>query len=668
MPANSPAFRLDINGLRAWAVVAVIGFHFGIAGFSGGFVGVDVFFVLSGYLMAGIVVSGAEKIDRTVSAAASFLAGFYLSRARRILPALICVCAALLMLGWFTLSTGEYAGLAKNIVSALAFLSNFRFSREAGYFDANAHEKALLHTWSLSVEWQFYLLFPILVLILMRIFRGRRALAIVLALLALVSLALSIMTSVTMPARAFFLLPWRAWELLGGALLWCLSSSLPRRASVRTGCEIAGFALIIGSIVLLNEGVIWPGWLAMVPVLGTVLILVAARQDSILTATPVAQWLGRSSYSLYLWHWPIVVALYYLELQSSVGAIVAGLTLTLLLGWLSYRFIETPARARLVRLPRRAEFAAILAALLVIVVPSQVVKMLGGVPGRFSPDVQAIFAEANNGNPRLMECQGNSKTPVGECTYGGPDLGIIVLGDSHAGAVVRAVEKALPSPSLHVLDWTLAGCTIIAGLQKVGGEIVSCGDFVQASLEKSKWLAAAPLMILSRTNTNTDPLEAARSGAAPSHFVAAPRASHDATFFDEIREGMVSTACEFARTRPVYYVRPIPEMPVNVPKSMARARIQGRDREVSISLSEYRARHAFVWAAQDLAAKRCGVKILDPLPYLCSDGRCVGSVDGLPIYGDDNHLNRRGADLLIPMFRKVFENEGRSSPSVGPSS
>ena len=667
MIEKTDGFRKDINGLRAWAVVAVIGYHFSIAGFPGGFIGVDVFFVLSGFLMAGIVIGGVETIDGSAASIRAFLAKFYLARARRIVPALAVLCAVILVVDWFVMSAKEYEGVGKNIVSALAFLSNFRFNREAGYFDASSHEKVLLHTWSLSVEWQFYLLFPLIVIGLYKLSRSRRRLAVALACLTAASLALSILTSASMPARAFFLLPWRAWELLGGALIWLLYQVRPRLGDVpRIALEIAGFLLILGSIVLLDASVVWPGWLAVVPVTGTALVLLASRQDSILSGSRVAQWLGKASYSLYLWHWPIVVALYYLELETDPVARLAGLALTLLLGWLSYRWIETPTRTRLARMPRRLEFGAIMAGLLAVMLSAHVVRSFDGFPSRLPPEVNAIFKAADDANPRMMQCQGNDKTRVSECTYGGPDLGVVVIGDSHAGNIVRSVEKALPSPNLHVLDWTMAGCKTIAGMKKIGGQVVSCGEFVQYAVDKNKTLPPAPLVILNRTSVEVDPQQAAVMSQAPGFYISKPHASHDAAFFEEIREGLISTACEFAKTRPVYYVRPIPEMKYHVPKSMGRALMWGHRLDVSISLDAYRKRHAWIWATQDLAAQRCGVKILDPLPYLCDKERCYGAVDGIPIYGDDNHLNMRGADRMIPMFRTIFEPE--VAPPSGASS
>ena len=210
---GSRAFRLDINGLRAWAVVAVVLYHFGLTGVSGGFVGVDVFFVISGFLMTGIIVSALER--------GSFsLWSFYLARARRIMPALIVLCAAVLLLGWFILMPKEYQPLGRHARESLLFVSNLTYLAEAGYFDTASHEKWLLHTWSLSVEWQFYLLQPLLLMGIWRVFPSRRAVSNLLLGLALLSLGWSIWLTVDNPNRAFYLLQSRAWELLLGALVY----------------------------------------------------------------------------------------------------------------------------------------------------------------------------------------------------------------------------------------------------------------------------------------------------------------------------------------------------------------------------------------------------------------------------------------------------------------
>lgn len=664
--ASAPGFRFDINGLRAWAVLAVILYHFDIAGFSGGFVGVDVFFVISGFLMAGIVVNGAARIAPGWRPQGRFLLEFYLARGRRIIPALAVVCIAVLAWGWFNLSPHDFLQQAKHVARAILFRSNLGFAQEDGYFDAASHEKLLLHTWSLGVEWQFYLLFPLVVLGFWRLRPGVKWLAALLALLAIASFLYGLRETLASPADAFFLLPSRAWELLAGALAYFAGNAFARNAWIARGLELAGFMLIAGSIHLVDAHMPWPGSLALVPVAGAVMVLLAARQRSLLTAPRPLQWIGSTSYSLYLWHWPIVAALHNYDLAGTPIAVAAGMVITFACGWLSYRFVELPTRTGLRDLRPRGELVALALVVLAIFLPGQAVRQLRGVPARFGAEARAMFDERSNTNPRIMECQANDERPVPECTYGGPKLGAIVIGDSHAGAVIRSVEKALPDQELHVLDWTRSGCGTIAGLHRRDGQPDYCGDFVDLALVKGRDLPPVPLIIVNRTNDLTDPGEPSAPRSAPRFLARTDFDTRTDGYYAEIREAMIETACAFAQHRPVYYLRPIPEMPRDVPKHMGLTLRGGQAERVSISMEEYRKRNAFVWSAQDEAAARCGVKILDPLPYLCRDGRCWGDVDGRPIYYDDDHLSERGGAQLIPMFQSVFQPEMQATSAARP--
>lgn len=663
-------FREDINGLRAWAVISVVFYHFGIVGFSGGFVGVDIFFVISGFLMVGIIVNALEKSSREDGVEpAKFVVNFYLSRAWRIIPALLVLCAVLLVLGWFFLSATEYKALGTHAISALSFFSNVKFWREAGYFAAASHDKLLLHTWSLSVEWQFYVILPLVLIAIWKLRPSRTPIVITLALCLLSSLLLSIVLSPVKPTAAFFLLPTRAWEMLAGGLVFLLANSLRYSPRLQKIIEGSGFVLIIASIILFDTSSNWPGWRALVPVIGTVLVLIAARQSSLWTGSRIAQWLGDCSYSLYLWHWPFAVALVYLQLQDHPGAIALCLFLTLLFGRLSYSLIETSARASLSRMPRWAGASALLTGILVVALPSLLVRSQEGVPGRLSAEVEAVFNEAENKNPRMKECFVGDKLPTPECTYGGDKLGVIVVGDSHAGSVVRSVEKALPDLSLNVLDWTMHNCPTILKIRQEGSSNYRCNEFLSEVIIKHNALPVnVPVVIINRTSMYVNgPNEPDRVGQVdkPIFYVGSSKEARTDEFFRDMRSGLVETACEFAKVRPVYIVRPIPELKINVPKTMGRAMIIGDKVEVSISIEEYRKRNAFVWGAQDEMAARCGVKILDPLPYLCINGRCKGDVNGLPIYYDDDHLNERGGSLLIPMFRQVFNETGTPINVIG---
>ena len=212
MQNKNTAFRPDIAGLRAIAVIAVVLYHFGVKGFSGGFVGVDIFFVISGFLMTGIIFS---KIETNKF---SFI-DFYLARAKRIIPALAVLCLVLVVCGWFFLIPGDFRTLGKHAASSISFLSNFIFWREAGYFDTSSHEKWLLHTWSLSVEWQFYIIYPLIIFTLKKIL-DTQSIKLSIATLAISSFGLSIYIGNNWPSAGFYLFPTRAWEMLAGGIVF----------------------------------------------------------------------------------------------------------------------------------------------------------------------------------------------------------------------------------------------------------------------------------------------------------------------------------------------------------------------------------------------------------------------------------------------------------------
>lgn len=666
-------FRQDINGLRGWAVVSVILYHFGFSGFAGGFVGVDIFFVISGFLMTGIVVKGLEA-GFTSEGRGFSLIQFYLARARRIVPALVGVGLLTLVIGWVLLSPNEYKVLGSHLISAIGFFSNIKFFGEAGYFDSSSHEKLLLHTWSLSVEWQFYLIFPLLLLSLWKFWHGRRPLIILIAAGFGASFLMSFLVTRANPSAAFYLLPTRAWEMLAGALVFFLPNDKALSEGVRRLIEGVGFALIILSIAIFDSSTSWPGWQALVPVLATGLILLGNRQNSIWTSGPIFQWLGSCSYSLYLWHWPFFVLLVYLQQQYDLGAISIALGLTGICGWLSYCTLEKPLSKKLSAMPRSAEIGLLAVIVLLVLALGIWVRSHNGFPDRVSPEVVSISNEAKNRNPRTKECFTTTDSkPFPECTYGGDQLGVIVIGDSHAASVIRSVEKALPSKGLNALDWTLNDCQIISGIKDADNPANRCGRFVSEKISSaSKLDHNVPFLIVDRlSSVFYGPNEADRAGEVdhPKNYFDSPYRSRSAAYREEMRRGIISTACEFSKTHSVYMVRPIPELKINVPKMMARTMIRtGELQRVSISLDEYHQRHEFSWVTQDMAAKACGVKILDPLPYLCSDGRCWGDVGGLPIYFDDDHLNERGARLLVPMFQRMFAPLGDEDDQVVPHS
>lgn len=652
-PGISNGFRGDINGLRAWAVVAVMLYHFGVPGFGGGFVGVDVFFVISGFLMTGIVVRGLER----GGCPWVFVMSFYMARARRILPALIVLCAVLLTLGWWVLMPLDYKLLANHAVFSVTFLSNIKFWREAGYFDAASHEKWLLHTWSLAVEWQFYLLLPLALMAVWKWRPSRRVVATALLAGFLASLALSVVGTPFRPIPAFYLLPTRAWEMLAGGLVYLLAPGWALTTRQRMAIELTGMVLVIGAIVGFDATSPWPGWRAMAPVMGSAAVLLAVRTGSSWTGHAVAQWLGTRSYSLYLWHWPVVVGLTFGEWQGSSIAIAAGLAVTLLLGHLSYKWVENPARKLLLNHRRGWGAGAMLCGVLGVAASGAWIGLQEGVLDRFSPSILTVSQEALNENPRQAECHPGVGSISPSCMFGGNQLRAIVMGDSHANALVSGVAAAASSPNDGIMEWTYRGCPILLGVQSIR-LAAQCGAFIDWSVNQLKHMPpTVPVIIINRhgqytVGQNEDPAQK----NIPWVYFSRPYKTAEPAFLKEYGQHLIDTACEIAKGRSVYLVRPIPEMGVDVPKAMARAMVWGKQRDVSISLGEYFRRHALTWAAQDAAHDRCGVKILDPLPYLCHDGRCYGAKDGRPLYYDDDHLSEWGNKLLVPMFAEVFKS------------
>lgn len=320
-------FRKDINGLRAVAVVAVVLFHFYPSLVSGGFAGVDVFFVISGYLMTGIIFRGIEKEKFSIL-------DFYASRANRIIPPLVILCITMLILGYFFLASWDYKTIGRDVSTSLFFVSSIIFSLRSGYFDTG--DNFLLHTWSLSSEWQFYIIYPLIILG-MRKYMSIKNMKVAVLFGTILAFIFSVIATYKWPTASYFLLPMRAWEMMigGVAFLYPIFLQEQRKKSV----ELVGLTLIFSSYLLISKDNFWPGYLAIFPVLGSFLIIQAQRNDSFILGNVLAQKLGAYSYSIYLWHWPIAVSFSYFSINDNFKVI--GVILSLFLGLLSYKLIES---------------------------------------------------------------------------------------------------------------------------------------------------------------------------------------------------------------------------------------------------------------------------------------------------------------------------------------
>lgn len=659
MKQSSPPtpFRTDINGLRAYAVIAVLLFHFQIPGFSAGFLGVDIFFVISGFLMTAIIVKGLERENFSIWK-------FYMARVRRIVPALMVLVAVLLILGWFFLPTPDYKALGSQSAYASAFISNIYFWRSSGYFDAASHEKWLLHTWTLGVEAQFYVLLPIFLIILWKIKPAVKTLLWGLIFAFLASLALSIVTSSWKPVAAFYLLPTRGWEFIAGGLVFFAGRQLKGLEKLSKILLWTGFSLLLAAFIFIDSSYSWPSGWALLPVLATSLIMLAQRSQSILTAHPIAQWLGDRSYSLYLWHWPIVVALYFAGLHNDGLWITAGLAFSLLLGDVSYRLVETPTRMYFSKASAAKEILA-LGTFVMLVGVSAVSARLFVFEGRLAPEVEIAAKEKTNRDPRASECAPkNAISP--SCVYGNDNIGAVLLGDSHAISTINSVQQAGEKFGLSVLFLGKHACPPVLGIRKTNSE--DCLQYNEWLLDKEtiKQKANAPILIVARTSGHLFGENESNFPVITSYFdqpVELNSAGHD-EYIHKFNHAYIETACSLQQTSQVWLLRPIPEIGVDVPNTLSRNIIFGKDSgDIKVTLEEYHERHAFTWAMQDEAAEQCGVKILNPLPYLCDEQYCYGSKNGRPLYYDDDHLSEYGNKFLVPMFEQVFTDQ-QSTPQL----
>lgn len=425
-------FRKDVNGLRAIAVLAVVLFHFNHNVLPGGFVGVDVFFVISGFLMTAIIYGGINKSNFK-------LWEFYKARGRRILPALVIMILVVLIYGWLYMFTTEFKTLGKHATSSLFFISNIIYWKESSYFSPGAEEKWLLHTWSLSVEWQFYLLYPIFLIFSRKIFNDKMAKFIV-VFAALASLTISIYASKILVSSSFYLLPTRAWEMMAGGLVFLF----PFNKSHGMKFELTGIALIIVSLFLFNGEDYWPSYNALLPVIGAMLVISSYSQHGLLSLRPF-QFIGSSSYSIYLWHWPIYVFIYNAFGGVNLASGLIGVVASILMGWLSYKVIETPCKAKDVKLNWISYCICIAFSLFIY--------HERGVKGWYRPITETT------GN-KLVEHYDGYKFDVGglwdkcnaseklknidsSCVNSNSRGGVFLWGDSHAGALSLGIRSLL---------------------------------------------------------------------------------------------------------------------------------------------------------------------------------------------------------------------------------
>jgi peptidoglycan/LPS O-acetylase OafA/YrhL len=641
-PAGSKdlKFRTDINGLRAIAVIAVLLFHFNVSWMSGGFAGVDVFFVISGYLMTGIILKGFDSNNFSILK-------FFAARANRIIPALGFLCIVLLIFGWMFLPPIEYRALGKHVASSISFTSNIIYWRESGYFDANAYQKWLLHTWSVSVEWQFYIIYPIILSLLLKYTSIKSLRRVILASTAL-GFIFCILATYKWPNPAYYLLPTRAWEMLLGGIAYIYPMTLTLKN--KKILAHSGIILVVISYLFISKDNLWPGYLALIPAIGTFLVIQANYSENKITGNQVFQKIGNWSYSIYLWHWPVIVAIHYFQLGLTwyyIGALAS-----IILGYVSYSYIESRRT--------QSDFSSLKSYLkltpiyMVLIIGSigSAIYLTNGAEWHYSQDIRNLSNESRNKNP--YECMTENKFP---CYIGNiNNIKAIIIGDSHADALTTSLASAFDLSKDGIIALTQSSCPFILGMNSIKDENKCLNENNRRLQYLNENHLGIPIFWVARSGAyiygQTDPERInSKSDVQPSIYFSKIYKTPDIALLNEFSSNLNSTIELLTKKRHVFIVLPTPEMRVNVPKFVSKQiLIYKTYPEINLNESIYKSRNSEIIKILSNVAEKNNATILDPAKYLCKEGQCAGLHNGRSIYYDADHMSEYGNKILTPMF------------------
>ena len=646
-------YRPEIDGLRALAILPVVLFHYGLGPFHGGFVGVDVFFVISGYLITALV--HGEMEDGRFA-----IANFYERRVRRIFPALFAMLAVVSVAAGVILFPYDLVRYAKSLLATAGFASNFEFWSEAGYFDVAGASKPLLHLWSIAVEEQFYLLFPLVLLAFRRTSWLRGAVTAIFA----ASFALGIWGVVHAPSATFYLLPARAWELMLGALLALGALRPVTNRFVAEALAASGILLIAVAVFAFNSEMPFPGPAALVPCAGAALVIYATNASETWTgkalSLPPVVFIGLISYSLYLWHWPVFVLAHYLAFRNLTTLESTGLfALSFALAVASWRFVEKPFRARSFRVSRRTLLAGAVGAMAGTAACAMFAVSADGFPERLQPDVRAILAEESDHEPRIDRCFGLNAQDLREnklCRIGSGAAvpSYLLWGDSHADAIMPAVEDVASQRGRVGLFAGAASCPPLLGVDRL--DVPGCREFNDQALKIALRRNISEVILEARWGKDA---EGSSYGSEPhgritfvdAESTGAPEANNRAVF----ARGLERTVSALVRAgKKVVIVAAVPEVGWAVPPVLARLRFAKNYGTPSIAKSLYLQRQRFVM--DELAHLKAiyGVTVVYPDRILCPGDTCKVALNGLPIYRDEHHLTVKGAKQLEPLFAQAM--------------
>jgi peptidoglycan/LPS O-acetylase OafA/YrhL len=669
-------YRREIDGLRALAVMPVLFFHAGFYSFSGGFIGVDIFFVISGYLITSL-------IHNEINAGVFSIANFYERRARRILPALFFVMAICLPFAWLFLPAADFFEFSQSLQAVVLFLSNHLFMDKSGYFDTAAELKPLLHTCSLAVEEQYYLIFPLLFVLFNRFLKPRGRI-LLFALMAIGSFIASLYLVKNLPIFNFFSLPTRVWELLLGAITAIyLKQGMCKEIDLKLAeiASILGVAGVLASIFLFDKGTPFPSVYALLPTLSTVLIIIFATPKTLLGAmlgsSPFVT-VGLMSYSLYLIHQPVLVfARHYTLGVLSNSSLLGLLGFCLFLSYFTWRFIEKPFRNKefLSRSSLYIFYALISFVFLAI---GTFVTSKEGLPERFSIPAyvfnQPEPIENRNLGMGQFECSKASKNfdRIQACIVGAKDpknkVDIAVFGDSHAERMNPILNPLGRKNNFSYLYMALGGCPPLIGVDVVKGGHPKgvCRELADKQIEYVKAMNIHKVLLVARWSLYTDLDD---HDKMVSYFLVA----NDQDRLTRENSRLVFEQ-QFKKTIEIYKSLGIQVAVLLQPPQQAIAPIRfyqklyksnkfdERDayisiRNESIKLSQHLALQSFNRDYFSRNADSLGFSILNPDSYLCDAEVCEFGSPRASLYSDPNHLSEYGLTKIKPPIELyILEN------------
>jgi peptidoglycan/LPS O-acetylase OafA/YrhL len=625
-------YRREIDGLRAVAVLPVVLFHAGFEIFSGGYVGVDVFFVISGYLITGIIISELEQGEFSI-------VRFYERRARRVLPALFFVMLVCIPFAWLWMVPSQTEDFGRSLIAVSLFASNILFWRETNYFEQPAEEKPLLHTWSLAVEEQYYVFFPLFLLLAWRFGRGRVFYMIVLC--AAASLLLCEWGWRNSPTANFYLAPTRAWELLAGSM--CAFVQFGREQKRSDVLAALGLGLIVFAILVFDASTPFPSLYALAPVGGTALIILFGASGTwtarLLSLRPVVG-IGLISYSIYLWHQPLFAfARIYSPHKPSQLSMLCLAALSLALAYLTWRYIENPfRRMRLRLLPSRSVVLHVsTTALLLFLTAGVVTHASDGFREFKSTDIQQLFMKTVAESPKRDACHTEGRgygDPDASCEYFADNVRFAIFGDSHAVELAYALADLLQEHDIGIKHYSISSC---APSYRLKQDKSTCSTWTDAALDS----------ILSNNNIDTVVvsyrINAYLFGPHEDFYPRLPVEVSEAER-NTIWASYVGIIRDFlAAGKQVVLVLQAPELPDRV-----EALIYGPESKDDfirgLPRNWWTERTAFL--RQHLSEIPAGVAIVDPADLFCDETLCYAGQHSTSYYYDDDHMSLAGAGVV----------------------